>query len=132
MTCCYYCIFLNYVITWFERLSMFVILLNCVTLGMYRPCVDEICDTNRCKILQMFDDAIFAFFAVEMVIKMVAMGWSGKGAYMADSWNRLDLFIVVAGSSVLSRLWVIRETEASLTESITADDDTILVAVQKE
>ena len=46
---------------------------------------------------QMFDDAIFAFFAVEMVIKMVAMGWSGKGSYMADSWNRLDLFIVVAG-----------------------------------
>ncbi|KAK8397955.1 hypothetical protein O3P69_003692 [Scylla paramamosain] len=32
-----------------------------------------------------------------MVIKMVAMGWSGKGSYMADSWNRLDLFIVVAG-----------------------------------
>ncbi|XP_042240382.1 voltage-dependent T-type calcium channel subunit alpha-1G-like isoform X2 [Homarus americanus] len=28
---------------------------------------------------------------------MVAMEWSGKGAYMADSWNRLDLFIVVAG-----------------------------------
>nr|XP_045595060.1 voltage-dependent T-type calcium channel subunit alpha-1I-like [Procambarus clarkii] len=84
-------------ITWFERVSMFVILLNCVTLGMYQPCVDEVCSTNRCKILQMFDDAIFAFFAVEMVIKMVAMGWSGKGAYMADSWNRLDLFIVVAG-----------------------------------
>ncbi|XP_071550558.1 voltage-dependent T-type calcium channel subunit alpha-1G-like [Panulirus ornatus] len=76
---------------------MFVILLNCVTLGMYQPCVDETCDTNRCKILQMFDDAIFAFFAVEMVIKMVAMGWSGKGSYMADSWNRLDLFIVFAG-----------------------------------
>ncbi|XP_045132838.1 voltage-dependent T-type calcium channel subunit alpha-1I-like isoform X9 [Portunus trituberculatus] len=82
---------------WFERISMLVILLNCVTLGMYQPCVDESCSTNRCKILQMFDDAIFAFFAVEMVIKMVAMGWSGKGSYMADSWNRLDLFIVVAG-----------------------------------
>ncbi|XP_063586933.1 voltage-dependent T-type calcium channel subunit alpha-1I-like [Penaeus indicus] len=76
---------------------MFVILLNCVTLGMYQPCVDEVCNTNRCKILQIFDDAIFAFFTVEMVIKMVAMGWSGKGSYMADSWNRLDLFIVFAG-----------------------------------
>ncbi|XP_050718751.1 voltage-dependent T-type calcium channel subunit alpha-1G-like isoform X6 [Eriocheir sinensis] len=89
--------FLNSFLTWFERISMLVILLNCVTLGMYQPCVDELCTTHRCKILQMFDDAIFAFFSVEMVIKMVAMGWSGKGAYMADSWNRLDLFIVVAG-----------------------------------
>ncbi|CAF5202528.1 unnamed protein product, partial [Rotaria magnacalcarata] len=23
---------------WFERISMFVILLNCITLGMYQPC----------------------------------------------------------------------------------------------
>ncbi|KAG8268303.1 hypothetical protein J6590_029005 [Homalodisca vitripennis] len=33
---------------------MLVILLNCVTLGMYQPCVDFECVTNRCKILQMY------------------------------------------------------------------------------
>lgn len=47
--------------------------------------------------LQMFDDIIFAFFALEMTIKMVAMGIYGKGTYLADSWNRLDFFIVAAG-----------------------------------
>ncbi|XP_076629158.1 ca[2+]-channel protein alpha[[1]] subunit T isoform X2 [Colletes latitarsis] len=83
---------------WFERVSMMVILLNCITLGMYQPCVDDQCVTNRCKILQMFDDIIFAFFSLEMTIKMVAMGIYGKGTYLADSWNRLDFFIVAAGA----------------------------------
>ncbi|KYN07935.1 Voltage-dependent T-type calcium channel subunit alpha-1G [Cyphomyrmex costatus] len=77
---------------------MMVILLNCITLGMYQPCVDDQCVTNRCKILQMFDDIIFAFFSLEMTIKMVAMGIYGKGTYLADSWNRLDFFIVLAGA----------------------------------
>ncbi|XP_055634559.1 voltage-dependent T-type calcium channel subunit alpha-1G isoform X4 [Toxorhynchites rutilus septentrionalis] len=83
---------------WFERVSMLVILLNCVTLGMYQPCVDDACVTNRCKILQIFDDIIFAFFSLEMTIKIVAMGAWGKGTYLADSWNRLDFFIVLAGA----------------------------------
>ncbi|XP_055600094.1 voltage-dependent T-type calcium channel subunit alpha-1G isoform X2 [Uranotaenia lowii] len=83
---------------WFERVSMLVILLNCVTLGMYQPCVDDACVTNRCKILQIFDDIIFAFFSLEMTIKIVAMGAWGKSTYLADSWNRLDFFIVLAGA----------------------------------
>ncbi|XP_037808576.1 voltage-dependent T-type calcium channel subunit alpha-1G isoform X5 [Lucilia sericata] len=82
---------------WFERISILVILLNCITLGMYQPCVDDACEFNRCKILQIFDDIIFIFFAVEMIIKMVAMGIYGKNTYLADSWNRLDFFIVFAG-----------------------------------
>ncbi|XP_065341308.1 voltage-dependent T-type calcium channel subunit alpha-1G-like isoform X4 [Cloeon dipterum] len=83
---------------WFERVSMMIILLNCVTLGMYRPCIDDDCTTSRCKILQIFDDFIFAFFAIEMSIKMLAMGVYGKGTYLADTWNRLDFFIVMAGA----------------------------------
>ena len=39
--------------TWFERVSMAVIFFNCVTLGMYQPCIDDKCDTNRCKVLQV-------------------------------------------------------------------------------
>ncbi|XP_067224752.1 voltage-dependent T-type calcium channel subunit alpha-1G isoform X2 [Chanodichthys erythropterus] len=76
---------------------MVVILLNCVTLGMFQPCEDSHCDSERCEILQDFDDFIFAFFAVEMVIKMVALGIFGKKCYLGDTWNRLDFFIVLAG-----------------------------------
>ncbi|XP_062866886.1 voltage-dependent T-type calcium channel subunit alpha-1H [Trichomycterus rosablanca] len=83
--------------TWFERVSMLVILLNCVTLGMFQPCQDLECHSERCSILQAFDDFIFAFFAVEMVLKMVALGIFGPRCYLGDTWNRLDLFIVMAG-----------------------------------
>ena len=89
---------------WFERISMFVIILNCITLGMYQPCEHHVamqaakkCDTARCFWLQATDYFIFAFFTVEMCIKMTAMGIFGKGTYLAETWNRLDCFIVVAG-----------------------------------
>ncbi|XP_050328266.1 uncharacterized protein LOC126758195 isoform X4 [Bactrocera neohumeralis] len=64
---------------------------------MYQPCEDEKCVKLRCRVLQIFDDIIFVFFAIEMLIKTIAMGLHGKNTYMADSWNRLDFFIVVAG-----------------------------------
>ncbi|KAI1896125.1 hypothetical protein AGOR_G00091590 [Albula goreensis] len=76
---------------------MLVILLNCVTLGMFQPCEDIKCQSDWCIILQAFDDFIFAFFAVEMVIKMIALGIFGQKCYLGDTWNRLDFFIVMAG-----------------------------------
>ena len=87
--------------TWFERISMAVILLNCVTLGMFQPCDDIVCSSLRCRILEAFDHAIFVFFAAEMCVKVCAMGLFGKRAYLGDTWNRLDLFIVVAGYPLL-------------------------------
>ncbi|XP_058851928.1 voltage-dependent T-type calcium channel subunit alpha-1H-like isoform X2 [Acipenser ruthenus] len=82
---------------WFEHVSMLVILLNCATLGMFQPCEDVKCQSEWCTILQAFDDFIFAFFAVEMVIKMIALGIFGQKCYLGDTWNRLDFFIVMAG-----------------------------------
>ncbi|KAL8175302.1 UNVERIFIED_CONTAM: Voltage-dependent T-type calcium channel subunit alpha-1I [Gekko kuhli] len=77
---------------------MLVILLNCVTLGMFQPCQDSsTCKSERCTILEAFDHFIFAFFAVEMVIKMIALGIFGQKCYLGDTWNRLDFFIVIAG-----------------------------------
>ncbi|XP_048188579.1 voltage-dependent T-type calcium channel subunit alpha-1H isoform X2 [Perognathus longimembris pacificus] len=64
---------------------------------MFRPCEDVECRSERCHILEAFDDFIFAFFAVEMVIKMVALGLFGQKCYLGDTWNRLDFFIVMAG-----------------------------------
>uniref|UniRef100_A0A8C8DJ11 Calcium channel, voltage-dependent, T type, alpha 1H subunit a n=1 Tax=Oryzias sinensis TaxID=183150 RepID=A0A8C8DJ11_9TELE len=78
-------------------ISMMVILLNCVTLGMFQPCEDVDCLSERCKVLQVLDDCIFAFFAVEMVIKMMAFGVFGSKCYLADRWNQLDFVIVMAG-----------------------------------
>ncbi|XP_055079758.1 voltage-dependent T-type calcium channel subunit alpha-1I-like [Periophthalmus magnuspinnatus] len=82
---------------WFERISIMVILLNCVTLGMYQPCENIDCTSDRCQILQAFDAFIYIFFALEMVVKMVALGIFGQRCYLGDTWNRLDFFIVMAG-----------------------------------
>uniref|UniRef100_A0A667WRB2 Ion transport domain-containing protein n=1 Tax=Myripristis murdjan TaxID=586833 RepID=A0A667WRB2_9TELE len=81
----------------YGRVSMMVILLNCVTLGMYQPCENIDCSSDRCQILQAFDAFIYIFFALEMVVKMVALGIFGRRCYLGDTWNRLDFFIVMAG-----------------------------------
>nr|XP_055069567.1 voltage-dependent T-type calcium channel subunit alpha-1I-like isoform X2 [Misgurnus anguillicaudatus] len=91
------CISLTLICTWFERVSMLVILLNCVTLGMYQPCEKVDCSSERCYILQAFDAFIYIFFALEMVVKMFALGIFGQHCYLGDTWNRLDFFIVMAG-----------------------------------
>uniref|UniRef100_A0A8C2PT30 Voltage-dependent T-type calcium channel subunit alpha n=1 Tax=Cyprinus carpio TaxID=7962 RepID=A0A8C2PT30_CYPCA len=80
-----------------QIISMMVILLNCVTLGMYQPCENIDCSSERCQILQAFDAFIYIFFALEMVVKMVALGIFGRRSYLGDTWNRLDFFIVMAG-----------------------------------
>lgn len=57
---------------WFERVSILVILFNCITLGMYQPCVDDECVTNRCKILQVrqhrFCVISFSFFIFFLIV----------------------------------------------------------------
>ena len=82
---------------WFERVSMFVIILNCITLGMYKPCEDQPkCTSTRCFILEYIDHAIYAFFVIEMIVKILAMGFIGRNTYLAESWNRLDFLIILA------------------------------------
>ncbi|KAJ7340395.1 Voltage-dependent T-type calcium channel subunit alpha-1G [Desmophyllum pertusum] len=75
---------------------MFVILINCATLAMYNP-LDKNCLSTRCQVLENVEHVIFAFFFAEMVIKMIAMGITGKKGYLQDKWNRLDCFIVIIG-----------------------------------
>lgn len=77
---------------------MMVILLNCVTLGLYQPCGEQSGNTLRDDILEAVNHAIYAYFAAEMLIKVLAMGLVGQHTYLADGWNRLDFFIVIAGS----------------------------------
>ena len=96
-------------------------------MGLYDPCQNKggtDCKTAKCHALEILDDVVFAYFAIEMVIKagfqidissligpligpmsfikkpikMIAMGVWGKLGYLGDSWNRLDCFIVIAGA----------------------------------
>ncbi len=84
---------------WFERVIMFIIILNCFTLSMYQPCenIGKKCTSKRCFILECLDLSIHVFFTVEMMVKIMAMGFYGKNTYLAETWNRLDFFIVITG-----------------------------------
>ncbi|EDO36845.1 predicted protein, partial [Nematostella vectensis] len=79
------------------RITIFVILCNCVTLGLYDP-FDPECASQRCQILEKVELAIYAYFVCEMLCKWLAMGVFGKQGYLAENWNKLDCFIVAAGT----------------------------------
>lgn len=56
------------------------------------------CPRHSCQWLRLSDHLIFLFFFTEMLVKMIAMGvCQAPSAYLADYWNRLDCFIVIAG-----------------------------------
>ena len=38
---------------WFERVTMIVILINCITLGMYKPCADTTTCNRKCLLLKV-------------------------------------------------------------------------------
>ncbi|XP_044038176.1 voltage-dependent T-type calcium channel subunit alpha-1H-like isoform X2 [Siniperca chuatsi] len=74
--------------SWLDNISILMVLLNCVTMGMYKPC-GEI--SSNLQVLEAF---IIAFFMVEMLIKMVALGIFGcKGSYLSSNWNKFDFLI---------------------------------------
>lgn len=77
----------------FDRTVLAVIGLNCITLGAFDP-TDPDCETDRCKILAIFDIIFSTFFILEMLVKMIAMGVFGPGAYFSTAWNKFDCFIV--------------------------------------
>ena len=40
--------------SWFERVTMIVILINCITLGMYKPCADSTTCNRKCLLLKVY------------------------------------------------------------------------------
>ncbi|XP_034538500.1 voltage-dependent T-type calcium channel subunit alpha-1H-like isoform X1 [Notolabrus celidotus] len=69
---------------WLDYSSILTALLTCVTLCMYQPNGEHNIYLGIVKAL------FFAYFIVEMVIKMVALGVVG---YLSNSWNKFDFFI---------------------------------------
>ena len=68
----------------FDRISMTIIGLNCIALAMYDP-ADPDCETKKCEVLGYIDLFFGAFFTIECVIKVIAMGLYGSpGAYLSN------------------------------------------------
>jgi hypothetical protein len=91
---------------WFERLTLFVILVSSINLALDGPNAEQ-CDQKPCADAQLecsnlrsyldgADIAITTYFVLEMALKIVAMGvYFHPMAYLRNSWNVLDTLIVL-------------------------------------
>ena len=76
---------------WFERLTLAVVILNCVDLAMLGPP-----DRPHAGYHDLIEDGATLYFTVELFLKVVAMGLIGhEDAYLADYWNQLDFVVVL-------------------------------------
>ncbi|EQC33495.1 hypothetical protein SDRG_09004 [Saprolegnia diclina VS20] len=87
---------------WFDRAIILAVCCNTVILGLvdYENAWAEGPNPNMGvnKLIEQWNGVSLYIFVTEMCIKIVAMGFIfGDGAYLLDSWNRLDFIIVLSG-----------------------------------
>ncbi|KDO23983.1 hypothetical protein SPRG_10680 [Saprolegnia parasitica CBS 223.65] len=87
---------------WFDRVIILAVCCNTVILGLvdYENAWVEGPNPNMGvnKLIEQWNGVSLYIFVAEMVVKIIAMGFFvGEGAYLLDSWNRLDFVIVLSG-----------------------------------
>ncbi|KAK7918830.1 hypothetical protein WMY93_010114 [Mugilogobius chulae] len=71
---------------WWNYIFATVVLMNCAAMAWFDPC------RGRRSNLEFLDYAFFAFFLVEMIMKVFSLGFFGRNSYLDNNWNKLDLF----------------------------------------
>ena len=93
----------------FDQLVLFVICVSSVLLAVEGPPNATYLDDDAREIIHIGNWVVFAFFWVELTVKVIADGfcWTPNG-YIMDVWNRLDFFVVLVSTVdvVLSALGV--------------------------
>jgi hypothetical protein len=86
---------------WFDALINVTIILNTVILCAYNP--EDVGNTSlRSQIVVQSSLALSAVFTVEMLVRLMAQGLYGPGAYLHDRWNWLAAAVVLLGWVSLS------------------------------
>ena len=77
----------------FENFCILVIVANSVSLAMEDPLA-----VTTTPIGDFMENVFLALYSVEMVLKILALGFlfAGKGSYLRDPWNMLDFTIVMS------------------------------------
>jgi len=81
----------------FERTILALILFNCIFLAMSsnEPNFEE---SDRGKLIEVSEIVFTVFFVLEMVLKVIGLGfYFGEGTYLKDGWNQMDFMVVVLG-----------------------------------
>jgi len=77
---------------WFDRIILFVILLNVGFLSATDPT-----DNSPNPILETAELIFNIIFTIEILIKVIAVGMVGEFGFFSDAWNKIDFVIVLAG-----------------------------------
>ena len=83
---------------WFDRIVMFLIILNSITLGIKDYTVPEELEMSIAtnKLVKDIEPLFTVSFLIECVSKILAQGFIiGNTAYLSNSWNWLDFIVVV-------------------------------------
>ena len=85
----------------FDYLSLLVIIANTILILISDP-------TDSNNLGNMTDNYFLYFYTVECVLKIISFRfWAAEDAYIKDSWNILDFFVVVVG-------WILFGVERAL------------------
>ena len=80
---------------YFENFILFVILVNCILLALDEksPTFE---DSETYKVIDTAEYVFIVIFSIEMILKMIALGFVvGQGTYLRDYWNGLDFAVVM-------------------------------------
>ena len=81
---------------WFEPFIMVTILANCIFMA-----IDDNPDpgTDKYLMLKSADVVFTVIFVIEMVLKVITLGfyYAGESSYLRNGWNQLDFVVVGLG-----------------------------------
>ena len=85
----------------FEHFILLIILASSYSLAIDTPLLDP--ESVTAALLTLSNYIFTAIFVAEMLLKIIAYGFAfTERAYLKDSWNQLDFFIVVVSVTVIA------------------------------
>jgi len=87
----------------FDKFIIGCIVFSSICLALDNPLNDP--DSGFTAVLELLDQILTFVFIIEMLIKMVALGFMlHHGSYIRNAWNKLDFFIVIISVMGLAKI----------------------------
>lgn len=78
---------------WFDKFILLTIFTNCICLAIEDPSLEQ-----PDPVIEVLDKVFLIIFSIEMVLKIIAMGFVMEAhSYLRDPWNILDFTVVILG-----------------------------------
>ena len=85
---------------YFDRFVLTLIVVNSILLA-FEDYVDPQQNSWRNKMVAAAEEPFLVLFTLEMVVKVIGMGFvMGEGSYLQDPWNWIDFLVVATGAAL--------------------------------